>query len=227
MPDRDRWTDEELRASVEAYIAMLEKSRSGRDFTKKQYYRDLAQRFDRTEKSFEWRMQNISHVFSLLGRDWLPGARPARNVGATVVSRIEQMIADIEGGASTGQAEFQEKVQEARKKRRRDKPAGNRKPRRTTASREVYDRDPEVAAWVLNEAKGHCESCAGAAPFDDGDGLPFLEVHHVRRLADGGSDRVENAVALCPNCHRALHYASDRVERRDRLYAKAARLERE
>ncbi|WP_409033890.1 HNH endonuclease [Pseudomonas sp. JUb42] len=25
-------------------------------------------------------------------------------------------------------------------------------------------------------------------------------------IADGGLDTLENAVALCPNCHRASHY---------------------
>ncbi|WP_413817679.1 HNH endonuclease [Pseudomonas viridiflava] len=34
-----------------------------------------------------------------------------------------------------------------------------------------------------------------------------MEVHHKIRLADGGLDTLENAVALCPNCHRATHYA--------------------
>jgi histidinol dehydrogenase len=28
-------------------------------------------------------------------------------------------------------------------------------------------------------------------------------------LADGGADTVENAVAVCPNCHRAAHYSKD------------------
>ncbi|WP_444959398.1 HNH endonuclease [Microbulbifer sp. ZKSA002] len=38
------------------------------------------------------------------------------------------------------------------------------------------------------------------------EGEPFLEVHHLRRLADNGSVTITNAVALCPNCHREFHY---------------------
>ena len=34
------------------------------------------------------------------------------------------------------------------------------------------------------------------------DELPFLDVHHPKHLARKGSDRVSNAVALCPNCHQ-------------------------
>jgi len=38
------------------------------------------------------------------------------------------------------------------------------------------------------------------------DQSPYLEVHHMIQLADGGEDTTENAVALCPNCHRQLHF---------------------
>ena len=44
------------------------------------------------------------------------------------------------------------------------------------------------------------------APFNKPTGEPFLEVHHVIGLAEGGPDIVENAVALCPNCHREAHH---------------------
>jgi 5-methylcytosine-specific restriction protein A len=42
------------------------------------------------------------------------------------------------------------------------------------------------------------------------DGMPYLEVHHVKQLKDGGSDRIDNAVALCPNCHRKAHYGKEK-----------------
>jgi 5-methylcytosine-specific restriction protein A len=38
------------------------------------------------------------------------------------------------------------------------------------------------------------------------DGNPYLEVHHWIRLADGGEDTVNNAIAACPNCHRQQHF---------------------
>ena len=52
----DLWTHEELHAAVEAYIDMLRKELQGQPFVKKAYYRELALRFGRTEKSFEYRM---------------------------------------------------------------------------------------------------------------------------------------------------------------------------
>ena len=31
----------------------------------------------------------------------------------------------------------------------------------------------------------------------------------MKRLADGGSDTMDNVVALCPNCHRKVHVLND------------------
>ncbi|ERP89604.1 hypothetical protein Q670_04205 [Alcanivorax sp. P2S70] len=71
----------------------------------------------------------------------------------------------------------------------------------------VYERNPYVVAEVLARAKGVCERCEASAPFKrKKDGSPYLEVHHKIRLADGGEDTVTNAIALCPNCHRDLHF---------------------
>lgn len=80
----------------------------------------------------------------------------------------------------------------------------------TAAIRWVYRRDARVRRDVLRRAAGRCEHCHRRAPFVDDDERPFLEVHHVRRVADGGLDTPTNAVAICPNCHREAHYGRDR-----------------
>lgn len=83
-----------------------------------------------------------------------------------------------------------------------------RHPTRIEARTWVFSRNPDVIASVLCRASGVCEFCRMPAPFKrKTDGTPYLEVHHKIRLSDGGEDTVENAVALCPNCHRAAHYA--------------------
>ena len=113
----DGWSKEELRSSVNAYVEMQRKERQGESFTKKSYYRDLASKFGRTEKSFEYRMQNISYVMTLLGRGWLQGLKPAKNVGANIAAEIELMIAEAEGKEIIPVAAFEIEVREEKKRK--------------------------------------------------------------------------------------------------------------
>ena len=68
-----------------------------------------------------------------------------------------------------------------------------------------FRRSESVKQYVKTIANGHCQLCGEKAPFNDANGVPYLEVHHIKWLADGGSDTIENTVALCPNCHRRMH----------------------
>ena len=78
----ENWSDDELAAAVEAYKEMYGLETAGKPYSKLDFYRALAKRFGRTEKAFEYRMQNISAVLRELGRSWIPGLKPAGNVGA-------------------------------------------------------------------------------------------------------------------------------------------------
>lgn len=80
-------------------------------------------------------------------------------------------------------------------------------PAKKLAVVEVYERNPNVIAEALYRANGICESCNQPAPFKRAkDGTPYLEVHHKVPLAQGGEDSLENATAICPNCHRRAHF---------------------
>jgi len=80
-------------------------------------------------------------------------------------------------------------------------------PQQVLVISKAFRRNPDVIAEVRKRANGKCERCKADAPFlSTKDHRPFLEVHHVIQLSQGGKDMVENAVALCPNCHRELHY---------------------
>ena len=103
-------------------------------------------------------------------------------------------------------------------------PPGQKRPAHVTSTTNSFVRDPAVKRWVLDIAKGKCEGCESPAPFVDDKGAPYLEVHHVMPLASLGSDRVSNAIALCPNCHRRCHHSVDREEFKAGLYQKLARL---
>ncbi len=106
-------------------------------------------------------------------------------------------------------------------------PTGIKNPVKSRGVVQSFLRDPAVKAYVLQLADGHCECCDQPAPFIDRFGAPYLEVHHMKALADGGSDKVTNAVAICPNCHRAAHHSADAAGIRSGMYQKVGRLQRE
>lgn len=106
-------------------------------------------------------------------------------------------------------------------------PPGQEQPARDSETSNQFRRDPWVRAWILINARGTCEACNKPAPFINCHGEPYLEVHHVIRLAENGSDRISNTVALCPACHRQSHYGQDRRELVECLYRNIGRLMRE
>lgn len=86
-------------------------------------------------------------------------------------------------------------------------PPPGTKPKVSFAKVKVFKRSSAVVAEVLLRANGKCETCRQPAPFVRAtDGRPYLEVHHVVKLADDGEDTVANAIAVCPNCHRYHHF---------------------
>ncbi|EPS2039180.1 HNH endonuclease [Citrobacter braakii] len=86
-------------------------------------------------------------------------------------------------------------------------PDGVQTPKSKVSALKIYARSPEVKAWILQESNGICSLCFKTAPFRMPNGAPFLEVHHIIPLSEGGNDTPGNCAALCPNCHRAVHYS--------------------
>lgn len=74
----------------------------------------------------------------------------------------------------------------------------------------VYQRDAYVKEYALERAEGVCQLCNDNAPFLKENDEPYLEVHHIEWLSEGGKDVIENTVALCPNCHRKMHIINDK-----------------
>jgi 5-methylcytosine-specific restriction protein A len=80
-----------------------------------------------------------------------------------------------------------------------------KKPKKTTIETTAFERNPYVVEYAKRRAMGTCQLCESPAPFKDNGGQPYLECHHIIWLSDGGEDAINNAVALCPNCHRKMH----------------------
>lgn len=90
----------------------------------------------------------------------------------------------------------------------------------------VTERAVLVRTYARLRSAGICEACNEAAPFQTSSGEPFLEVHHIDRLSDGGPDRPDMVAAICPNCHREAHFGRDRVQLNSALKLKIAEKEK-
>lgn len=90
--------------------------------------------------------------------------------------------------------------------RQRALEAANKKPGKKSSATSYYERSAAVAKYVFARAAGICELCGKEAPFLRKDMSSYLEPHHILRLADEGPDHPDSIAALCPNCHREVHY---------------------
>jgi hypothetical protein len=106
-------------------------------------------------------------------------------------------------------------------------PEGVEKPKTRTQNNVLsIERDTKVKAWVIQQAKGKCEYCQETGFIKD-NGKHYMEVHHLLPLAEQGSDTIRNTVAVCPNCHKKLHFAECREKIRTELIQRIPRLKDE
>ncbi len=90
----------------------------------------------------------------------------------------------------------------------------------------VQRRSEAIRRYAIMRSGGSCESCKAPAPFKTKVGTPFLEVHHIHRLTDGGPDHPTAVAAICPNCHRRAHHSIDADEFNQSLVLLVQRKER-
>jgi len=55
---------------------------------------------------------------------------------------------------------------------------------------------PTALERLLYELAGHhCTICSA----------PWMEIHHIKELSEGGKTEFDNLIVLCPNCHTRVH----------------------
>lgn len=91
----------------------------------------------------------------------------------------------------------------------------------------LFKRRKLIRAWARARSCGKCELCEKDAPFNNIEGYPYLEVHHILPLRDGGLDNYNNVGAVCPNCHRELHYSGSKQICAQKLKENVARKDEE
>lgn len=73
---------------------MLEAEQSGLKFNKSQHRRGLMERISRSDKSIEWKHQNISAVLDSLGLPYIDGYKPGRHYQRALFEAVEAHLQD-------------------------------------------------------------------------------------------------------------------------------------
>lgn len=178
------------------------------------------QRYKKGERPFKFTKSKNWYVFDLENENIYPlkyiyalatNLEPVSFNTSTSITKLKKLGFKLYELRSNEKSDLEEKIEASFKdtaevrKRRLDE--ANKIPTQREVKILIFNRNPDVVVEVLLRAKGKCEVCEKKAPFIRlKDGTPYLEVHHKIRLADGGEDTVENAIAICPNCHRKEHY---------------------
>lgn len=89
----------------------------------------------------------------------------------------------------------------------------NTRPNQESRTINSYPRNSILRAYIKERSNYSCEmpNCDYVG-FEKENGQKYIEVHHVEPLFEGGEDSMQNTAALCPTCHRKLHYAENKEE---------------
>mgnify|MGYP001449089589 CR=1 FL=1 len=162
------WSSAELEACVRAYRQLWVAQQAGTNMNKSALRREVVQQAlsNRGEGAYERRMQNISAVMDELGLPFVQGYLPLRNVGAAkseiikLINKHWERSSELE--APTADAdELETRVAPASQRMAGDKlspPLGNKTVARMASTSNQFLRDPNVIAWIRNEAAGSCEA---------------------------------------------------------------------
>jgi 5-methylcytosine-specific restriction protein A len=216
-----RWSIDELKACVDAYLEMLYKQQNNIEFNKSKYNEKLRELelSKRTKASVEYRMQYISSVLFNLDLKILQGYLPANNIGINTINQIISILEENPLFYKCNENDINENISKLLKIGKLHKPKGVAKPNKKESSFQTYERSPAVKAYVLQRANSRCELC-GNLTFLTINETYYLEVHHIISLSENGADTTANTVGLCPQCHRELHYGKNKLEKTTSLIGK-------
>jgi 5-methylcytosine-specific restriction protein A len=225
LPDTD-WTDAEIAICIEGYAEMLGREAAGVAVNGNATTREIRDRLPtRSEGALIRRLQSISTVLVSQGREPLRRFAPREQVGRGMEKRIANLLDEIQPTADPD--ELDRRTRRARTRLKdptAPPPAGSIQVITVESTVVRFRRRADVRAWVLNISGGTCEGCQQPASFTTDDGEPYLEVHHVRPLVRGGPDTTDNAIAICPTCHRRLHFSQEREAFRAAILKRIRRL---
>lgn len=92
------WSEREIDLIVADYFDMLRLDLAGTQYVKAERNRGLQNLTGRSQRSIEFKHQNISAVLHRLGRPWIPGYKPMRNFQRALIDGVDRhlsLIGDI------------------------------------------------------------------------------------------------------------------------------------
>ncbi len=72
----------------------------------------------------------------------------------------------------------------------------------------TISRNTTIAKLIKEKSNYTCEIC-GEEGFLMENGGKYTEVHHIEELSKSMKDSPKNLMAVCPTCHKILHYGTD------------------
>ena len=226
-----QWSDHEYFLIVKEYLSSLHKLENDQNTNILYVIQSMIEKkgIAKSNEAIKQKLRNISFTLTRFCKPYIVEIEPLQD-SDDVHEKIANMLSrrnfidlsnyePIPDGKS-----LDEKVQKLLQYSLTGKPQGIRSPNKIQSSVNNYLRDPLVKAWIIQNANGSCELCGNPAPFFSSGNEPYLESHHVKTLADGGPDIIENTVALCPNCHRACHYGKEKTLLKEKLLSNIERL---
>lgn len=113
-------------------------------------------------------------------------------------------ISAVRRGRKTASAELGQKVFDLLGKPIAGEDVEFFKPLRVRLASPLPRSDSHISEAVRARAGGCCELCESAAPFRTPQGIPYLELYHLKPVKKGGKPTPNTVVALCPNCHKKV-----------------------
>lgn len=196
----ERWTPEQLQASVDGYLDMRERIARGEKVNKAETFRNLANKYGKDEAAWARRFGNLSQVMEELGYRKIPGLRPLANVGANVTKLLVGMIQARIGDAEAGLADAKVRAalvlaEQAVKASNGFSPEDVEDQRRRVLRSVVQRRGQPAFRKALIEVYGGRCAITGCAIVD------LLEAAHVYPYKDGATNDVSNGLLLRADLH--------------------------
>lgn len=220
-----KWTDEQLQASVDGYLAMRTQLINGERVNKTQTYRDLAKEHGKDPSAWARRFGNISQVMDELGYRLTPGLKPLPNVGTNVTRRLASMIQSRIDDEEAGLADrtVQAELADALIGLGPDEgfsPDTARDQRVRTMRSIVRRRGQPAFRKALMEAYGGRCAVSGCGVVD------VLEAAHVFPYLDGETNAFSNGLLLRADIHTLFDLYLLSVDPESRRVVISPKLER-